>query len=154
MRFQCEFPGCEIESDEREQFEYHHIVPRSKNGTNDRNNRIWLCLKHHAKIYIPGESRGKHSKIRDGSIIINGWRFSTGGRILEWKNISDKDYQYHEVEEANWGRTFLNEENKEEYIKKSNKEKTKQSKKINIVDLIKTETIPVKNKISLSKLIS
>lgn len=98
--YHCEFPNCSFTSRDRSKFAYHHIIPRSKDGSNDSNNRIWLCLAHHTDIYIPGEIRGIHSKVRDNSIIIIGWHYSTGGRVLEYSNTLLTQPKYYFVEDT------------------------------------------------------
>jgi len=83
--YQCQFPGCNYETTSRTQIEYHHIVPKTKGGSNLPKNRIWLCPNHHKKIFIPGEIKGVHSKKSEDSIVILGWLQSTGGRLLQYK---------------------------------------------------------------------
>lgn len=90
----CEFPGCNYTTENRTQIEYHHIVPKTKGGSNRAKNRIWLCPNHHKMIYVPGEERGIHSKLHMNSIVILGWVQSTGGRLLQYKNANEEEIHY------------------------------------------------------------
>lgn len=94
-QYKCEFPYCDFETDDRQQIEYHHIIPRSLNGSNKSNNRIWLCRNCHSKIYIPNTTRGLHSKNRPNKIMIIGWKTSTNGKkILHYKTYDEKEEFY------------------------------------------------------------
>ena len=47
----------------------HHIVSQSKGGTNEQSNICEICPNCHRLVHR-------------GELIIEGWRFSTGGYIL------------------------------------------------------------------------
>lgn len=81
--FSCEFPYCDYSTNDRSKIDYHHIIPREHDGTNDEWNLIYLCPNHHRRIYISG-THGNHSRKSEDSIEINGWKSSTGGKILEY----------------------------------------------------------------------
>ena len=71
--FYCYFPNCEYETDIRSQIVYHHIIPRSLNGSNKKYNRIYVCPSCHSKIYVPEMKNGIHSKKGKDSIEIIKW---------------------------------------------------------------------------------
>lgn len=83
-KYKCGFPGCTYETDYR-YIHYHHIVPKSKGGSDKEYNRIWLCPNHHCRVYIPGETNGIHAVCTDESIIILGKVVSTSGVLLEYR---------------------------------------------------------------------
>jgi len=84
----CEFPGCTFETDDRMQIEKHHIIPKSLGGSNKNRNRIWLCRKCHARIYIQGMTNGIHYKNNKTKIELLGWLTSTGGKVLVYKTFN------------------------------------------------------------------
>ena len=45
-RFRCQVPGCNC----RRNLHIHHIIWRSKGGTDDPSNLIVLCVKHHIRL--------------------------------------------------------------------------------------------------------
>ena len=91
--YKCQFPGCEFETDDRMQIEKHHIIPKSLGGVHAGKNRIWVCRKCHARIYIPGMTKGIHHKNNKSKIEILRWMLSSGGGVLEYKTFDGKiDY--------------------------------------------------------------
>lgn len=93
--YYCEFPNCNYSTNIRSQINYHHIVPKSKNGSNNSYNRIWLCPSCHTKVYIPNEISGIHSKYNDSSIILLRWVDSTCNKVLEYKLINENEILYY-----------------------------------------------------------
>ncbi|MCK9428956.1 MAG: HNH endonuclease [Candidatus Omnitrophica bacterium] len=93
--YYCEYPNCNYKTDIRSKINYHHIIPKSKFGSNKKFNRIFLCPNHHVCIYIPEELKGIHSKFNSNSIIILGWKLSTEGKILEYKLINSNEILYY-----------------------------------------------------------
>ena len=91
--YKCQFPGCDFKTDDRMQIEKHHIIPKSLGGSHKRNNRIMVCRSCHSKIYIPGMTKGIHSKNNNSKIEILGWLLSTGGTVLEYKTF-DGNVEY------------------------------------------------------------
>jgi hypothetical protein len=97
----CEFPFCELNSFSC-RINSHHIVPRSKKGTDHPSNRFQCCPNHHNAIYIPGETNGIHGKILigngenlSGSIILNRKVTSTAGVALIYSDCTTKkEYIY------------------------------------------------------------
>ena len=103
-KFKCEFPGCGYETDYN-YIHWHHIIPKSKGGSDAPWNRVWLCPNHHCRVYIPGEVHGIHAVCTDESIILLGKLKSTGGTLLEYRMAnSDESKEYHELN----GRTTNN----------------------------------------------
>ena len=41
----------------KESIEHHHIVPKSIGGTDDEENLLTLCSKHHVKIHLLSDTR-------------------------------------------------------------------------------------------------
>lgn len=85
--YKCQYPNCTYETTNRDKIENHHIIPKSKNGSNQRWNRIFLCPTHHKYIYIPGEVDGQHKPGKD-KIELLGWLSSTGNRVLQYKDTN------------------------------------------------------------------
>ncbi len=89
MRFNCKFPECIYETDNRHQIHNHHIIPKEMGGDNAKHNKIMLCPNHHSNIYIPSATKGIHSKYSNTSIIIK--RYLNGGLFLEYE-IDNKTF--------------------------------------------------------------
>jgi hypothetical protein len=86
MRYQCEFPNCDYETNIRSQINKHHIVSKQQGGSNKEYNMIWLCPTHHTKIYIPECKKGIHSIKSEDSVIIHRWLSGTiSSKILEYE---------------------------------------------------------------------
>lgn len=84
MKYHCEFPNCTYETNQRSHIHIHHIIPREFGGCDKKWNKIFLCPNCHAtKIFVPNSS-GIHSYKTKETIVIKGWRISTGGRMLEY----------------------------------------------------------------------
>ncbi|MGV8124890.1 MAG: HNH endonuclease [Candidatus Xenobiia bacterium LiM19] len=45
-RFRCQVPGCNC----RRNLHIHHIIPRSQSGSDEPENKITLCEKHHLRL--------------------------------------------------------------------------------------------------------
>lgn len=88
--YNCQFPDCKYQTENRSQIVDHHIIPRELGGSNKKNNLIFLCPNHHTKIYIPEATNGIHAIKGDDSIILKGWLNSTGGKVLEYTNGEDE----------------------------------------------------------------
>jgi hypothetical protein len=93
--YKCSFPGCDYHTESRSQIVKHHIVPRSKGGSNKKNNLLTLCPTHHSFIYIEGMKSGIHSKYTDKSIIIESRLGSTGGPCIQYRNVNDTKSKFH-----------------------------------------------------------
>jgi hypothetical protein len=98
----CEFPFCELDSFTC-RIHSHHIIPKSKNGSNHPSNLLNLCPTHHAALYVDGETHGIHSKKLigngiplSGSIIVIRKLTSTGGICLFYEDCaSSKRFLYY-----------------------------------------------------------
>lgn len=93
----CWFPGCSYKTCSKSQIHVHHIVPREMGGKDDKWNKVWLCPTHHSHIYVPGSVSGIHSVKSSGSIIILGWRTTSGGRMLEYVD-PEGEVKYHQAD--------------------------------------------------------
>ncbi|MEM4261007.1 MAG: HNH endonuclease signature motif containing protein [Candidatus Woesearchaeota archaeon] len=76
----CEF--CDYKTLNRNNIEYHHIIPKELNGVDNSYNRVYLCPNHHKMIYVDGSLNGIHSIKNSDSIIIKGQFNSTEGKLL------------------------------------------------------------------------
>lgn len=79
MKYKCEF--CNYETNERRRIHIHHIKPKQAGGTNKKSNLVMLCPNHHNQIYSEYSKHGIHT-IKDNSIVITQWYFSTAGWVL------------------------------------------------------------------------
>ena len=68
--YYCEL--CDYQTKNRNNIEYHHIIPKELEGSDKLNNRVWLCPNHHKMIYVSGSKAGIHSIKNESSIIIKG----------------------------------------------------------------------------------
>lgn len=93
-KFYCNFPGCQYSTNKKSAIHIHHIVPRALGGSNKKYNLIYLCQMHHSLIYVPEAKEGIHSIRLPQSIILNGWKMSTNGFLLEYIN-QDNNVQYY-----------------------------------------------------------
>ena len=91
MRYKCQFPECDYETDIRSQIHIHHIVPRELGGCDSDYNLVQLCPNHHTKIYIPEAKQGCHTMRGPDSIIL--LRKFNNNRILQYID-SDNELKY------------------------------------------------------------
>jgi predicted HNH restriction endonuclease len=88
---------CNYQTKHRNQIELHHISPVKNGGSNKNFNLVYLCPLCHCKIYIPG-SKHSHNIRTNSSIIINGWKKSTGcSRILFVMDIDGNEFLFEEM---------------------------------------------------------
>jgi predicted restriction endonuclease len=101
MKF-CDFPLCDHSSVDC-RINTHHITPKSQAGNNHKSNLFDCCPNHHNQIYIPGETKGIHSKmiigdktkLVSGSIILIRRMTSTSGdALLYFDCVWEKNYLY------------------------------------------------------------
>ena len=85
MNYKCEGPGCVYTTLDQHQIHKHHIVPKSKGGSNTKMNLVRLCPNCHNKIYIPGCNRGIHSIKAKNHIILHSIMASSIGLVLEYE---------------------------------------------------------------------
>lgn len=86
MRYKCQFPDCDFETDNRSQINEHHLIPKELAGPNFKWNMILLCPNHHARVYIPDAIDGIHSIKCENSIILHGWH--NWGMLLEYEDMA------------------------------------------------------------------
>ena len=107
MRYCCESPGCSYQTNTKSHINTHHIIPRELGGTNAKWNLIKLCPSCHSHIYVPDSKHGNHMVKGEDSIILHGWRMTTGGKMLEY---TDKDgvlkYWKREKAELEFAKSF------------------------------------------------
>lgn len=93
-RYRCQCPcGCEYETDHKEQIHKHHIHAKSRGGSNNKDNLIYLCPNcHYSHVYsgvqnhkIKTEHTFEFLRILD----------STGGKCLEYRDFTGNiDYYF------------------------------------------------------------
>jgi len=94
MKYICQFPFCDYETNNKQLINFHHIIPKELNGKNKKNNIICLCPNHHNYIYIPNSKHGIHSINSIEKIQIINILMSTNGIILHYKDYNNKEYFY------------------------------------------------------------
>ena len=62
---------CSYRTENRNQIEYHHIIPKENNGEDGQRNQVFLCPNCHKKVYIENSRAGIHSIKNNNSIIIS-----------------------------------------------------------------------------------
>ncbi len=91
--YKCNFPGCDYSTDHRHQIHNHHIISKSKGGSNKKYNLVMLCPNCHGKIFQEDAKRGIHSIRGKDSIELVGKISSTGGLLLEYKDpVGETNY--------------------------------------------------------------
>lgn len=88
MKYKCQL--CSYETDERHNIDAHHIIPQEEHGADEDWNIVYVCPNCHRRIYIPSATSGIHSVKNIRSIILIKKYFSTGGYILEYKDVFGK----------------------------------------------------------------
>ena len=83
---------CDFKTENRNNIESHHIVPKELKGSNKKFNRVMLCGKCHSMIYVDGSKSGIHSIKNEDSFIIKGWFSSTSGKVLLIENKGVEDF--------------------------------------------------------------
>ena len=76
----CEL--CDYSTLNKQEMDFHHIVPKELEGSDNLFNRVWLCARCHRKVYVEGSMSGIHSTKNNDSIVIKGWFNSTEGKLL------------------------------------------------------------------------
>jgi len=90
--YTCEGPNCLYVTPDKHQIHFHHIIPKSLGGKNDRFNLVRLCPNCHNKIYIPEAKHGIHSIKAKNYIILHGIHNSSGGYVLEYQTEKYRGY--------------------------------------------------------------
>ena len=81
---------CEICGLNFDRLHKHHIIPQSKNGSNENYNIIWCCPLCHSNIFIDENEKGIHGKKISTSIQIIKWYNNRS--LLEIYNIKEDKY--------------------------------------------------------------
>lgn len=93
--YKCSYPFCNHLTNNKKEIDFHHIIPKSMGGTNQKNNLIQLCPTHHRMIFVENCICGIHSIKTKNSIIIEQILNSTNGKALKYINCMDnKTYVY------------------------------------------------------------
>ena len=90
--YKCEGPDCAYETIDKHQIHKHHIIAKSKGGSNKKFNIIRLCPNCHNRIYIPDCKRGIHSIKANNYIILKGIFASSTGLVLEYETENGSDF--------------------------------------------------------------
>jgi len=93
MKYKCQFPDCNYETNIKSQINFHHIIPKELNGCDKSFNIISLCPNHHTKIFIPESKHGNHTMKGSDSIIIIRWL--NNKTILQYIDCIDEKIKYH-----------------------------------------------------------
>ena len=90
---------CEICEIETEQLEVHHIIPKSRGGTDDKSNLKSICLSCHGKAHDvsfrrkPGVVSGGAQKAIKKDKEAQDWLDRNNDFVDNWLNdLYDKDY--------------------------------------------------------------
>jgi len=67
----------------------HHIVPRSKQGSDRAWNLLTVCPGCHRKIYIPNMNTGIHKSPAIGSIEIFGYLSTSDGQAVHYRMVEN-----------------------------------------------------------------
>lgn len=94
FKYYCNFPGCNYKSEDIGSFDSHHIIPKSKGGTDKEWNRLLVCPNCHRKIFIENIVNSVHSVKRPGGIIIIEKLISSTGELLHYKKLEDNKEYY------------------------------------------------------------
>lgn len=151
--YECQFPGCDFKHVSRKHFNYHHIIPKARGGSDAPKNRILLCARCHTFIHVEGETTGIHSLGKD-DIILLGYRMSTEGRLIEWKKVDNEDINYSNIKEKDL-RIEFDKETRKKYIDITNKKhEVNKRRKKDISELNNKYKRKLRRKIDISELIN
>lgn len=83
----CHWPNCKFTTENRNEIEYHHIVPKELGERLNSNVVLSYCPTHHRLIYHPECKHGHHSINGDNKLQILGiYPTSHQGHAIEYKN--------------------------------------------------------------------
>lgn len=88
MYMKCE--GCGAETD---YLEKHHIVPKSRGGSDSDSNISHLCVKCHSKAHDVAFSKNDSGLVKEG---LNNWKKAQEDAI-EWLNDSQNEDKVHDM---------------------------------------------------------
>ena len=107
--FICHWPGCRLKTKDRNQIEFHHIVPRELHPRLNQGVTLSYCPSHHRMIFHPESTKGPHSINSPNKLqILNIYPVAPSGYAVEYKRFNDEiffeffegDYRNGEVELA------------------------------------------------------
>lgn len=92
-QYQCWFPNCEYETDDRSKIDFHHVTPREV----DKRSKITvpLCKTCHALVFHPKSKSGQHSINTKKSMQILGIFESTSGKAIHYMDYDGNKMYYH-----------------------------------------------------------
>ena len=61
LKYTCHWPGCQYTTDNRDEIEYHHIIPKELGNRLNSNVVLSFCPTHHRLIWHPECNYGHHS---------------------------------------------------------------------------------------------
>ena len=64
-------------------------------GKDKLSNYFRVCPTHHSHIFIEGMKHGIHSKKSSGSIIIETRLSSTGGNVIQYREVDSDEIKFH-----------------------------------------------------------
>ena len=105
--FICHWPGCRLKTKDRNQIEFHHIVPRELHPRLNQGVTLSYCPSHHRMIFHPESTKGPHSINSPNKLqILNIYPVAPSGYAVEYKRFNDEtffeffegDYRNGEVE--------------------------------------------------------
>ena len=97
--YYCQLPNCDYQTESKSQINFHHIIPKSLNGSNKKSNLLAVCPNCHSTIYVSGVVTGPHSVKSDNSIVINKKVQTTAGMAIEYKYVTEEDVNYSLLKE-------------------------------------------------------
>lgn len=105
--FICHWPGCRLKTKDRNQIEFHHIIPRELHPRLNQGVTLSYCPSHHRMIFHPESTKGPHSINSPNKLqILNIYPVAPSGYAIEYKRFNDEiffeffegDYRNGEVE--------------------------------------------------------
>jgi len=101
--FICHWPGCSVKTTDRNQIEFHHIVPRELWPRLNQHVTLSFCPTHHRMIWHPECKNGPHSRNSPNKLqILNIYPVAPEGYAVEYKDFNDKTFfEYFEGTYAN-----------------------------------------------------
>lgn len=99
----CHWPGCSIHTSDRNQIEFHHIIPRELGNRLNCHVTLSFCPTHHRMIWHPECKKGPHSINSPNKLqILHIYPVAPEGYAVEYKDFNDKVFfEYFEGTYAN-----------------------------------------------------
>lgn len=90
LKYKCHWPGCDYQTDCRNEIEYHHIVPRELWPRLNNDVVLSFCPTHHRLIWHPECKHGHHSINGDNKLqLLHIYPTTDNGYAVEYKNSRD-----------------------------------------------------------------